>query len=294
MPEQYYYIIKKGFGIFKGGFRHNIASIVTLATLIFMYLAVYTVNHSVSSAVGSVSDSRAVRVFITDEADKDEIAKSIKSLKLKADVDFFDKADAKSRVLAMTPDDEHLAELDEDLFPRFYEIKTEAANDKAIAKAAKKLEEVEGVSSVESGKKQNEKLQKIKNISSMFVALITLLTGVSCCFIVFNTTRLSLYKHHRAIMLYTLVGATRYFITMPYVAAIKMETTLSFFIALIMNKIFAGYVASSILSDSLFVLQTPSMGMYIFLYLILMTIAALSAIFSVVTFLMQQKSINEV
>lgn len=294
MSEQYIYILTRGFKLFTGNLRQNAASIITLATIIFMYLAVWTVNHSVSAAVGSVSDSRTIRVFLDADADSEALGKIIKSIKIDADIDFFDRAAAKERVTAMNPDDENLAELDEELFPRFFEIKTENTDEKRLAKVAGKIEEMEGVASVESGKKHNEKLLKIKNLSSAFVTLLTLLTGVSCCFIVFNTIRLSLYKQHRAIMLYTLVGATRSFITMPYVAAVKMEATLAFLLAVFMNKVFAGYITSSVLTDSLFTLVTPGFGTYLFFFILLMFMAAFSAIFSVVTFLMKQKSINEV
>jgi len=294
MSDQYMYILSKGIKIFIGGFRQNLASIITLATLIFMYLAVFSVNFSVAKAVGSATDSRTLRVFIAEDSEPEKFKDTMIELGLNSDIRFYDRADAKQRVIDRAPDSKNLEELPEDLFPRFFELTSDNLTDIALADAAAKMEQTDGVKSVESGKKQNEKMQKIKRVSYVFVTLLTVLTGISSCFIIFNTIRLSLYRHHRAIMLYTLVGATRFFITMPYVAASKIEATLAFILAYLMNKFFISFLTAKLLAGSFFTLVTPGPWFSLFLYIVLMFITAFSAIFSVVTFLMGQKSVNEV
>jgi len=294
MSEEYRYYIEKGFKIFMAGFRQNLASIVTMATLIFMYLAVFSINSSVAKVIGSATDSRVVRVFITEDADSDMVKKDLKPYLSTFTMKYYDKDEAKQRVIDLAPDSEKLKDLPEELFPRFFELSSTTASEAMLSKTADKIDKIDGVKSVESGKKMNEKLQKIKSVSYTFVMLLTVLTGISCCFIIFNTIRLSLYRHHRAIMLYTLFGATRPFITFPYVAASKIEATVAFLLAYFMNKIFIGMISSRLLTDSYFVLTAPGIGFSVFLYIILLCITAGSAIFSVVTFLMGQKSINEI
>jgi len=282
--------------MFRKDLKHSIPSILTLGTLLFLYLAVFTVNSSVAKAIGNVTDSRLVRVFIQDEADAKEVKTRLNEMKIDGDIVYFNRSDAKERVLEVAPNAENLKELPEELFPRFFEIKTvnEADSDTQVVSLSEKIARIDGVKSVESGKKQNEKMQRIKSISGIFVFTLTLLTGISCAFIVFNNIRLSLYRHHRAIMVYTLVGATRRFITLPYVVSSKFEATCAFFLAWLLNKLFVGFAGSRILQDSFFVLTTPGFWHNTLLYVALMSLAGLSAIYSVVTFLMKQKSINEI
>ncbi|MCD8554331.1 hypothetical protein [Seleniivibrio sp.] len=296
MYEQYKFAFIKGWGMFRKDLKHSVPSILTLGTLLFLYFAVFTVNSSVSKAIGSVTDSRLVRVFIQDDAEPKEVKAKLNELKIDGDVVYFNRSDAKERVLEIAPNADNLKELPEELFPRFFEVKTVNAedNDAEVVSLSDNIAKIDGVQSVESGKKQNEKMQRIKSISGVFVLTLTLLTGISCAFIVFNNIRLSLYRHHRSIMVYTLVGATRRFITLPYVVSSKFEATCAFALAWFLNKIFVGFAGNHILQDSFFVLTTPTLWHNIILYVVLMSLSGISAIYSVVTFLMKQKSINEI
>ncbi|WP_303851387.1 ABC transporter permease [Seleniivibrio woodruffii] len=296
MFEQYKFAFIKGWGMFRKDLKHSIPSILTLGTLLFLYFAVFTVNSSVAKAIGNVTDSRLVRVFIQDDADAKEVKTKLNEMKIDGDIVYFNRSDAKERVLEVAPNADNLKELPEELFPRFFEINTvnETDSDTQVVSLSEKIARIDGVKSVESGKKQNEKMQRIKSISGLFVFTLTLLTGISCAFIVFNNIRLSLYRHHRAIMVYTLVGATRRFITLPYVVSSKFEATCAFFLAWFLNKLFVGFAAGYILKDSFFVLTTPGFWHNTVLYVALMSLAGLSAVYSVVTFLMKQKSINEI
>ncbi len=296
MFEQYKFAFIKGWGMFRKDLKHTIPSILTLGTLLFLYFAVFTVNSSVAKAIGNVTDSRLVRVFIQDDFDAKEVKAKLNQLKIDGDIVYFNRSDAKERVLEVAPNADNLKELPEDLFPRFFEIKTvnETDSDTQVVSLSEKIARIDGVKSVESGKKQNEKMQRIKSISGLFVFTLTLLTGISCAFIVFNNIRLSLYRHHRNIMVYTLVGATRRFITLPYIVSSKFEATCAFFLAWFFNKLFVDFAAGHILKDSFFVLSTPGFWHNTVLYIALMSLAGLSAVYSVVTFLMKQKSINEI
>lgn len=280
--------------MFRKDLKHSIPSILTLGTLLFLYFAVFSVNSSVAKAVGTVTDSRLVRVFIQDNAEPKDIRTKINQMKIEGEILYFNSSDAKKRVLGIAPNAESLKDLPEDLFPRFFEIKTADADDSDVVSLSEKINRIDGVKSVETGRKQNEKMQRIKSISGLFVFTLTLLMGISCAFIVFNNIRLSLYRHHRSIMVYTLVGATRRFITLPYVVTSKFEATCAFFFAWFLNKLFIGFTAGYILKDSFFVLSAPGFWHNTFLYVVLMSLSGLSAIYSVVTFLMKQKSINEI
>lgn len=294
MSDKYLYILTKGFKIFRTDAKQNFASIITLATLLFLYMAVFTVNHSVSSAIGAISDSQTVRVFITDEADGKTLLTGIEKIFPDGTARYYDKAAAKQRVIALSPNSENLKDLPEELFPRFFEIKMQTNAQLHILNGSNMIARLDGVKSVENGKKMNERLQQIKTTSGMFVFMLTLLTGISCAFIIFNTIRLILFRHHKAIMIYTLVGATRYFITLPYIVASKLEVTISFLLAWFMNHVFVTFVTGHLLSKSFFTLSAPSLWTDIGLYLVLICIAVFSTIFCVITFLIRQKSINEI
>jgi cell division transport system permease protein len=117
---------------------------------------------------------------------------------------------------------------------------------------------------------------------------------LSAAVIMFNTIRLSLYRFQKKIMVYTLVGATRMFVTVPYLFSSLLESTLAFILAGAGNYIFVSLVTSYLLKDSYFLLFVPHYSLYLFFYLVLVGIGIMSSFICVYTFLARLKSINEI
>jgi len=294
--DKFKYALSKGFTIFFENMRTNLTSIITIATLLFFYLAVFSVNYSATKAIDKLTDIKTIRIFLEEGVSKDEMIKKLSELQMPVSFKFFDKQASKDRVLNLVTGAKNIDKLPTDLFPEFIEMTFAeyAAVEGLVAETAHQIEKIGGVRTVEYGKRVGEKLTKIKTTSFFFMLFISALTGVSAAVIIFNTIKLSLYRFQRKIAIYTLVGATKMFITAPYIVSSFLEACIAFAIAVFANLMFIQGVETYLLKDSYFLLYTPHTMIYLFFFILITSTAALSAIVCVLTFLRRQKSINEV
>jgi len=295
MKDQANYTLSTGIEIFKNNIRQNLTSLVTLSTLIFLYLAVFTVNYSATKAVDNLTDIKTIRVFIVEGANKEHVEKELFALQIPADIEFFSKKKSKKRVLDTVPDSKNISKLPAELFPEFFEIRVAdyAAVEGLLMENVKKIDNIGGVKSVEYGKRVSERMKKVKHTAYIFVILLTAVTGLSTAFVIYNTIRLSMFKSRKKMMIYNLVGATRSFIKGPYMIASFVEISIAYSMAILLNIIFVKSVTAYLLQGSYFALFTPNIIIYLFFYSSLLTIALLSASFCVGSFLSGLESINE-
>lgn len=289
------FAIKKGLSIFFQNIRCNFISIMSVSTLLFFYMAVFSVNYSASEAIDKLTDIKTVRIFLEEGVSQDYMLERLNELQMPASFKFFSKQQAKDRVIRLIPGAKNIEKLPVELFPEFVEMRFAeyAAEDDLIMETAHSIETIGGVRSVEYGKRVGDKLNRVKNTSFMFMVFISLLTGLSVAVIMFNTIRLSLYRFQKKIMVYSLVGGTRMFVTVPYLFSSLLESSLAFLLAGLGNYVFVTLVTSYLLKDSYFLLFVPHYFLYIFFYLILVAIGIVSSFLCVYTFLARLKSINE-
>jgi cell division transport system permease protein len=259
-------------------------------------MAVFSVNYSASQAIDKLTDIKTVRIFLEEGVGQDYMLQRLNELQMPASFKFFSKQEAKTRVINLIPGAKNIEKLPTDLFPEFVEMRFAdyAAEEDLILETARNIEQIGGVRSVEYGKRVGEKLKRVKRTSFIFMVFISTLTGLSAAVIMFNTIRLSLYRFQKKIMVYTLVGATRMFVTVPYLFSSLLESTLAFILAGAGNYIFVSLVTSYLLKDSYFLLFVPHYSLYLFFYLVLVGIGIISSFICVYTFLARLKSINEI
>jgi len=290
------FTVNRGLNIFFRNIRCNFISILSISTLLFFYMAVFSVNYSASQAIDKLTDIKTVRIFLEEGVGEDYILKRLNDLQMPASFKFFSKQDAKDRVIDLIPGAKNIEKLPTELFPEFVEMRFAdyAAEEQLILKTANNIEQIGGVRSVEYGKRVGEKLKRVKRTSFIFMIFISILTGLSAAVIMFNTIRLSLYRFQKKIMVYSLVGATRMFVTVPYLFSSILESTLAFMLAGVGNYIFVTLVTSYLLKDSYFLLFVPHYSLYFFFYLVLVGIGVISSFVCVYNFLARLKSINEI
>jgi len=294
--DKFIFSIMKGLSIFIERMSSNMVSVMAIATLLFFYLAVFSVNYSATKAIDKLTDVKTLRIFLEEGTDKEKILQELSKLQMPASFKFFDKKTAKERVLKLVPGAENIKKLPEELFPDFIEmtIAEYAAVESLIAETADQVEKIGGVKTVEYGKRVGENLYKIKKTSFTFMVFISVITGIAAAVIIFNTVRLSLYRFQKKIMIYTLVGATKMFITLPYLFSAFLEASIAYLTASAGNFLFVKAVKEYLLKESYFMLFSPPPLVYFFFYILLTATAVISAFFCVGTFLMRQKSINDV
>lgn len=289
------FVVNKGFKIFFENLRGNLISVLTITTLLFFYLAVFSVNYSASKAIDKLTDIKTIRIFLEDGVSQAEMLNRLSKLQMPVSFKFFDRQAAKDRVLKLVPGAGNIEKLPAELFPEFIEMTMAdyAAQDGLVLEVAKEVEKVGGVRTVEYGKRAGEKLGKVKYTSFIFMLFISVLTGLSAAVIIFNTIRLSLYRSQKKIMIYKLVGATKMFVIRPFLIAALLEATLAYAIAVSANHLFVIGVEDYLLRDSYFFLFTPPAAIYGLFYVLLTATAVLSAFICVYSFTSRLKSINE-
>lgn len=290
------YTLTKGFYLFFLNLRKNFVSILTVATLLFFYLAVFSVNFSASKAIDKLTDIKTIRVFLEEGVSYKDILKELSELQMPASFRYFTKHAAKTRVLNLVPGAKNIEKLPVELFPEFIEMKFAdyASDEQLVMETAIQIEQIGGVRTVEYGKSVGEKLGKIKRTSMLFIIFISVITGISSAVIIFNTISLSLYKQQRKLSIYKLVGATGMFIAAPYLFAALLESTLAFLIAGAGNYLFVSGVTNYLLKNSYFMLFTPPAWLFAVFYFLLIITTVFSAFYCVFSFLMRLKSVNEV
>jgi cell division transport system permease protein len=295
LMDSFNFAIKKGLQQFAQNLKRNFAYILTITTLLFFYMAVFSVNYSASKAIDRLSDIKTVRVFLEEGVDKDVMVQKLSKLQMPATYKYYDKQEAKSRVMRLVPGAKNIEKLPFEFFPEFIEMRIAdyAAVDGLITEIALDIEQLGGVRSVEYGKSVGDKLGKIKRTSIIFMLFISLITGIAAAVIIFNTIKLGLYKSQKQIAIYRIVGGTKLFITAPHLVSSFIENTLAYILAMVANLMFIQGVKSYLLKDSYFILFTPAPYVYAFFYILLISTAVLSTFLCVFLFLARMKSINE-
>lgn len=288
-------LINKGFQIFIQNIKGNSISILTITTLLFFYLAVFSVNYSANKAIEKLADIKTIRIFLEEGVSHADMIRRLSQLQMPATFKSFSKEDAKKRVLKLVPGAKNIEKLPIDIFPNFIEMKMAdyADQEGLVLEIASQIEQIGGVRTVEYGKRAGEKLRKVQYTSFMFMLFISVLTGISAAVIIFNTIRLSLYRAQKKLMIYRLVGATKAFIIAPHMVSAVLEAGLAYGLAVIANNFFVKGVEHYLLKNSYFFLFTPPSLIYGFFYLLLTATAILSAFICVYSFLTGLKSINE-
>ncbi|PLX66326.1 MAG: hypothetical protein C0602_11720 [Denitrovibrio sp.] len=293
--DKFTHTFSKGLIIFFDNIRGNMLSVFTITTLIFFYLAVFSVNYSATKAIDKLTDIKTISIFIEEGVEHSDMLNRLSKLQMPVSFKLFDKQAAKDRVMKLVPGAKNIEKLPVELFPEFIEMTMAdyAAQDGLVFEVAKEVEKVGGVRTVEYGKRVGEKLSKVKYTSFIFMLFISILTGISVAVVIFNTIRLNLYRTQKKIMIYKLVGATKSFVIIPYMFAAVLEAAFSYLLAMLANHLFVLGVEKYLLRDSYFFLFTPPMPLYGFFYLLLTATAVTSAFICVYSFLIRLKSINE-
>ena len=235
---------------------------------------------------------RAIAVM----AHANRIAEALSSMKAVSGVDIYSPEEAYEYLSRSTSNINYLEKIPKDFFPSFLEvhIDEEFRNPINVRRVEREIIKHPEVDVASYGEKWIEHFSKIRASLRLFMILLTGLLTASVSFIIFNTIRLSLFRYKSDIKIFSLVGATRSFIELPYLISSMIEITVSFLLSL-------GLVTSTmyILNDRLLrpvelnFLAMPDTDFFIKIYIYLLVVTIISGKISVTSFLKKVKSINE-
>lgn len=284
-------LIKRGFSLFKTNITINITSIITIITALYIFFIFFVLSYSVDSFFGKLVNIQNIRAYITTTASQEKInslMNGLKKLKSIKEVKYYSSKDSYKYLKESYMGEKYLELLPEEFFPTFLEItlKENFREIRFVKEVEAELAKSDIVDITSFGEKWLLNFLSIKVGLKIFVMILTFLLSVSIGSVIYNTINLKLFKFKEEIKIYSLVGATRSFITVPFVVASIIETTISFLLALVLQITTFGLIEHFFL-DKLGIrfLQNPSMSIIISIYMIMLTITIISSLLSVFSFL---------
>lgn len=128
----------------------------------------------------------------------------------------------------------------------------------------------------------------------LFITAMSILFALSAVFVVYNTIKVSLYKYKEEIKLYSLVGATRPFISVPYLFGAFFLSLFAYICSVIIfAAAFIPFNSHILVQAGINIYNMPDIKYFILSCIIVCLIGVISAKASVVSFLKQVSSINE-
>ncbi len=296
MNNKSFFLLMRGFGMFLREFKINLFSLLTLCTLIFVYHIICTTGTGLAGFLAHIAQVTTVRAYLDhDTKDYENIVKNLEKIENVSSVKFYSSKDAKEFVIENAPNIAGMKSFADDFFPSFVELMPNNPSDEEVLKdIEKKASEVDGVDVVSYGKEFMTRFLVVSRGGWIFMIVVSGLFSIAVAFTIFNTVKLSLYKFREEIKLYSLVGATRPFISVPYIFSSLLQIVLAYIISSILFIFVFNIFNSHILQNvGINIFYLPNAIYFIVVFFCISFISVLSAAIGVVSFLKQVSSVNE-
>ena len=211
---------------FRGLWRNGvmtIASILVLLSCLIVMGSFTALILNINYNLDSLDMLNQIVVSIDPEKSVDEtleIGEKIRGFDNVAQIDYISKADALEEMREMYGDDPDTSNLldgyDEYNNPFPAEFLLSYADSENLETLLYRLKETDGVTDVVCYAEEAETIDGIKNtVSIIFIWFLAILFVVSI-FVIINTIRLALFSRKQEITVMRYVGATNWFITLPF------------------------------------------------------------------------------
>lgn len=189
--------------------------IISLLILGSSLLLVLNVRH----IVATVESSLEITVFLEDGLERDELERMEEEIKFVpgvARVEFVDRDQALEDLKKSFGDKaDLLSGLEKDNpLPDSFRVKTRKAE--MVPGAARQLEQLEGVEQVRYGQGVVERLLSLTHWVRLWGSLTLVVLGVAAVFLIATTIRMSVFARRREIGIMKMLGATNFFVRMPF------------------------------------------------------------------------------
>jgi cell division transport system permease protein len=200
----------------------NLLSILTIgAGLLVISLALFSV-YSIDSFTRKLPEKFSMILYLDDSLPKDKVEQLMNSLKTKSIVTsakYISKENAIKELKTMFKNSNYIFEgLEENPLPDSIEIKLkkEAVGPEKVKKLAEEITKLKGVNEVDYGEKLLAALYTIRSgLTTIGVVLVTvLLAGI--IFVCYSSVKILFYRRNEEIETFKLLGATRWFIRIPF------------------------------------------------------------------------------
>jgi cell division transport system permease protein len=213
------YFVGETFSNLRRNLLMTLAAITTVTVSLFLLGGVMLLGDMVRRAVGSWEGKVELNVFLRDQITPEqtkELDAAISAMPEVQRVFFESKADAFKEYKRMFAEQPALIDnVDADALPASYRIKLKNAN--SAEAVASRLQGRPGVDQVTFGGDTVKKLLKLTGLVRTFIVALIVLLLAAATMLIANTIRLAIYARRREIGIMKLVGATNWFIRVPFI-----------------------------------------------------------------------------
>ncbi len=203
----------------KSGFM-SLISIGTIAITIIILGNYFIVNKGINYFLLKVENKIEIVVFLKEGYDFDKIKNTIielESLIEAENIKFISKDDAYQDFIKDKEILTILQSFEKNPLPDSIKIKLKRYTQKNIEKIINILKSKEGIEEIQYGGKEIENLINILNVIKIITAIIGIIFVISSLLVVSNIIKLTIYARRQDIYIFKMVGATNFFIKIPFV-----------------------------------------------------------------------------
>ena len=218
MPLKVGYFIREATMNLRRNKLMTVAAVLTAAVSLLLLGGVFTLGSFVSSITGELRDKVEVSVFLVDEItpqQQNDVQATVQELEVVRKVTYVTKEQAYEEFKELYKDQPALYEnIDADVLPASFRV--EMADPERVDVVRSKLDRNPAVEEIAD---QRETVQRLVNFTDLlrtfsFVMIVVLLGAA--VLLISNATQLAIYARRREIEIMKLVGATNWFVRLPF------------------------------------------------------------------------------
>ena len=201
----------------------NLLSILTIAAgLLFIAITVLSV-YNVDVATKKLPEKFSMMLYLKDNLSREEIENIINTVRKDGAIEtvkYISKDDALKELKAMLKDTVYVLDgLGENpLFDSIeVKLKNVAVSPETAKRLAAELREIKGVGEIEYGEQFLSSLYSVKVGMKTITILFVIIMSVGMILVCYSTVKILFYRKNEEIETYKLLGATRRFITAPFI-----------------------------------------------------------------------------
>lgn len=192
----------------------SVSAVTVTLLLVGVFVMIMMNLNKVADDLEKDVEIKVMVELTADEASIKQLEKEISSTPGVAEVVYSPKEDELNKLVLDFGDDLRLFEQDNPLHNVFY---AKAVNPQETEKVAKKLDSLDNTFEVKYGEGKIEKLFSFLNTSRNVGLVLILALLFTAMFLISNTIRITIVARRRDIEIMKLVGATNWFIRIPFI-----------------------------------------------------------------------------
>jgi cell division transport system permease protein len=201
----------------------NLLSIFTIAAgLLFIAITILSV-YNVDVATKKLPEKFSMMLYLKDNLSREEIENIINTVRKDGAIEtvkYISKDEALKELKAMLKDTVYVLDgLGENPLIDSIEVKLKnvAVSPETAKRLAAELREIKGVGEIEYGEQFLSSLYSVKVGMKTITILFVIVMSVGMIFVCYSTVKILFYRKNEEIETYKLLGATRRFITAPFI-----------------------------------------------------------------------------